>query len=89
MPKIVVQTEPATEAFPGAVAEGFYELIDGKVVVTGLQQGSLMSCRPAGRNPSGALHANRTFNTRWQIAADYHFFGAGGGACACGAFSLG
>jgi hypothetical protein len=59
--EIVVQTEPATETFPGAVAEGFYELIDGKVVVTGLQ-GSLMSCRPAGRNPSGALHASRTFN---------------------------
>jgi hypothetical protein len=37
MPKIVVQTEPATETFPGAIAEGFYELIEGKVVVTDLQ----------------------------------------------------
>jgi hypothetical protein len=34
MPKIVVQTEPATETFPGAIAEGHYDVIDGKVVVT-------------------------------------------------------
>jgi len=62
----VVQTEPATETFPGAVAEGFYELIDGKVVVTGLQ-GSLMSCRPAGRNRVRYTRVEPS-TTRWQIA---------------------
>jgi len=37
MPRIVVQTEAATETNPGAIAEGYYDLIDGKVVVTDLQ----------------------------------------------------
>jgi len=34
MPKIVVQTEPATETFPGAIAEGNYEFDGDKVTVT-------------------------------------------------------
>jgi hypothetical protein len=37
MPKIVVQTERPTETSPGAVLEGYWELIDGKVIVTDLQ----------------------------------------------------
>jgi len=37
MPKIVVQTEPATETFPGAIAEGNYEFDGDKVTVTDLQ----------------------------------------------------
>jgi hypothetical protein len=37
MPRIVVQTEAPTETTPGAIAEGYYDLIDGKVVVTDLQ----------------------------------------------------
>ena len=37
MPRIVVQTEAVTETTPGAIAEGYYNLIDGKVVVADLQ----------------------------------------------------
>ena len=38
MPKLVmIETEAATETTPGAIAEGYYDLIDGKVVVTDLQ----------------------------------------------------
>ena len=37
MQRIIVQTEAATETTPGAIAEGHYNLIDGKVVVTDLQ----------------------------------------------------
>jgi hypothetical protein len=37
MPKITVQTETATETSPGAIAEGFFDLIDNNVVVTDLQ----------------------------------------------------
>ena len=37
MPRIIVQTEAATETSPGAIAEGYYDLVDGKVVVTDLQ----------------------------------------------------
>ena len=37
MPRIIVQTEAATETSPGAILEGHYNLIDGKVVVTDLQ----------------------------------------------------
>jgi len=37
MPRIVVQTEAATETSPGAIAEGHYNLVDGKVVVTDLR----------------------------------------------------
>ena len=37
MPRIVVQTEAATESSPGAIAEGFFDLIDNNVVVTDLQ----------------------------------------------------
>jgi hypothetical protein len=31
MPKIIVQTEPATETFPGAIAEGNWEFDGNKV----------------------------------------------------------
>jgi hypothetical protein len=37
MPKIIVQTEAATETFPGAIAEGNYEFDGDKVTVTDLQ----------------------------------------------------
>jgi hypothetical protein len=37
MPKIIVQTETATETFPGAIAEGNYEFDGDKVTVTDLQ----------------------------------------------------
>ena len=37
MPRIVVQTEAATETSPGAIAEGNCDVIDDKVVVTDLQ----------------------------------------------------
>ena len=43
MPKITVQTEAATETFPGAIAEGNWELADDNVVVTDL------SGRPIGK----------------------------------------
>jgi hypothetical protein len=33
----MVQTEAPTETSPGAILEGHYDLIDGKVVVTDLQ----------------------------------------------------
>ena len=41
--KITVQTEAATETFPGAIAEGNWELADDNVVVTDL------SGRPIGK----------------------------------------
>ena len=37
MPKIIVQTEAATETFPGAIAEGNYEFGGDRVTVTDLQ----------------------------------------------------
>ena len=37
MPKIVVEVERPTETTPGAIAEGYYDLIGGKIVVTDLQ----------------------------------------------------
>jgi len=43
MPKIVVQTEAATETSPGAIAEGLWDVIDDNVVVTDL------SGRPIGK----------------------------------------
>ena len=36
MPRIIVQTEAPTETSPGAILEGHYDLVDGKVVVTDL-----------------------------------------------------
>jgi hypothetical protein len=33
LPRIIVTTEPATEKSPGAIAEGSYDLADGKVHV--------------------------------------------------------
>ena len=49
MPKIVVQTEAATETSPGAIAEGYYDVIDDNVIVTDL------SGRPIGKEklPAG------------------------------------
>jgi len=37
----MVQTEAATETTPGAIAEGHYNLVDGKVMVTDLQGRSI------------------------------------------------
>ena len=49
MPKIVVQPEAATETSPGAIAEGYYDVIDDNVIVTDL------SGRPIGKEklPAG------------------------------------
>jgi hypothetical protein len=38
MPRIIVQTEAATETSSGAILEGHYTIHDGKVVVTDLQR---------------------------------------------------
>jgi len=45
MPKIVIEVERPTETSPGAIAEGHYNLIDGKVCgPSGSGKSTLIKC---------------------------------------------
>jgi hypothetical protein len=70
MPKIIVQTEAATETFPGAIAEGNWEFDGNKVTVTDLQGRPIGKEEvPAGSDP--ALIAKRILR-RGRPRSDFY-----------------
>jgi hypothetical protein len=70
MPKIVIEVGRATETSPGAIMEGYYDLIDNKVVVTDLHGRPIgkEEVRP-GDNP--AVIAKRILRRARQGNADF------------------